>query len=89
MYVKHLSVAIVSIILTYSVLKFVPMHSFESALSSFVYGVFITILYTLILLSMFYFFRTWFESLYSKNSKYDEWEKNSIVIYRLYDTLKS
>lgn len=55
MYVKHLSVAIVSIILTYSVLKFVPMHSFESALSSFVYGVFITILYTLILLSMFYF----------------------------------
>ncbi len=75
MYVKHLSVAIVSIILIYSVLKFVPMHSFESALSSFVYGVFITILYTLILLSMFYFFRTWFESLYSKNSKYDEWEK--------------
>lgn len=74
MYVKHLSVAIVSIILIYSVLKFVPMHSFESALSSFVYGVFITILYTLILLSMFYF-RTWFESLYSKNSKYDEWEK--------------
>lgn len=55
MYVKHLSVAIVSIILTYSVLKLVPMHSFESALSSFVYGVFITILYTLILLSMFYF----------------------------------
>ena len=53
MYVKHLSVAIVSIILIYSVLKFVPMHSFESA--SFVYGVFITILYTLILLSMFYF----------------------------------
>ena len=36
MYVKHLSVAIVSIILIYSVLKFVPMHSFESALSSFV-----------------------------------------------------
>ena len=31
MYVKHLSVAIVSIILIYSVLKFVPMHSFESA----------------------------------------------------------
>lgn len=55
MYVKHLSVAIVSIILIYFVLKFVPMHSFESALSSFVYGVFITILYTLILLSMFYF----------------------------------
>lgn len=74
MYVKHLSVAIVSIILIYFVLKFVPMHSFESALSSFVYGVFITILYTLILLSMF-IFRTWFESLYSKNSKYDEWEK--------------
>lgn len=55
MYVKHLSVAIVSIILIYFVLKFVPMHSFESGLSSFVYGVFITILYTLILLSMFYF----------------------------------
>lgn len=69
MYVKHLSVAIVSIILTYSVLKFVPMHSFESALSSFVYGVFITILYTLILLSMFYSWRCWTFAGHSRNNR--------------------
>ena len=75
MYVKHLSVAIVSIILIYSVLKFVPMHSFESAFIFFcIWSVYYDFVYTHSFIYVL-FFRTWFESLYSKNSKYDEWEK--------------
>ena len=70
MYVKHLSVAIVSIILTYSVLKFVPMHSFESALSSFVYGViYYDFVYTHSFYLCFIFLGLGFESLYFEEFK--------------------
>lgn len=56
MYVKHFTIAIVCMILVYYVLKLMLIGLCESILSSFIYGVLITILYMLILSSMFYFF---------------------------------